>query len=112
MLLLRRTGTGTGITSAIKTAEGGEPRKKYSRKKFWFLKELADFKYYAATIFVTLILRWSYAEEDNMGNFARSNNNAGGVQTINFCGDAAGHNYQVFSVDSSSGPDDMEAVSL
>jgi hypothetical protein len=34
MLLLRRTGTGTGITSAIKTAEGGEPRKKYSRKKF------------------------------------------------------------------------------
>ena len=45
-----------------------------------------------------------------MGNFARSNNNAGGVQTINFCGDAAGHNYQVFSVDSSSGPDDMEAV--
>ena len=42
-----------------------------------------------------------------MGNFALSNNNAGGVQTINFCGDAAGHNYQVFSVDSSSGPDDM-----
>ena len=51
-------------------------------------------------------------EEDDMLNFARSNNNAGGVQTINFCGDTAGHNYQVFSVDSSSGPDDMEAVSL
>ena len=42
-----------------------------------------------------------------MGNFAWRNNNSGGEQTINFCVDAASHNYQVLSVDSSSGPDDM-----
>ena len=41
-------------------------------------------------------------EEDDLGNFSSGRN------CINFCGDDAGNNYQVFTVDSSSSREDMD----